>query len=506
MDLLQFLVFIPAAFFAFSASAAAYTCKRMLSLSGRRKSGVEKRGGDKKDSGKKARSEPQSSDEDFTKEKQFKKIDYLFKTTFFTGLSAAVLCFSAIALLGWIIVSRAEGFEAAYRYYAPDGSLFYSLTGIWASEGGALLIWVFLNSIYAIWLFLQILYHAPFIDRKKWKLTDKSSLKSAIVVLASYSSVSFISFLLTLGAAITHPFRSGSSGAGLSVQLLSPWMAVHPPVVFAGYSLLAGGALLIMFQTAIGLPESPIQGSIQRKVPSGEPSYHFSLINKSIYYSLILSFIFLTLGIGLGAIWSYQTFGWGGLWAFDPVENTSLLPWMASLAGLHLVFSGTKNTTRDIVISGISLIAITAAALVTRSGSLIAGGALLHSWEKSTTGFFVSLIGISSLGLTLLILLLKEDEKNQKREKKHGATVFSFEKKSGNASDNFFLLALPFISAALYVLTGVFAGKGTGEESFFLPGFLLISIYLLVSLSVCSVRTLWKNPTFKKNRDSLLRN
>ena len=127
---------------------------------------------------------------------------------------------------------------------------------------------------------------------------------------------SFI-FLLKTSNPFNYLFPIPEEGLGLNPILQDPALAIHPPILYLGY---VGSS--IIFSSALA--------ATTLKMVSGSWATH-------IKKWTLVSWIFLTLGILLGSIWAYYELGWGGFWFWDPVENVSLMPWLALTSLLHCV-------------------------------------------------------------------------------------------------------------------------------------------------------------------------
>jgi len=189
----------------------------------------------------------------------------------------------------------------------PD---FYKATAVWSSQQGSLLLWILLLGLWSS-LALVILRH---------RLREATPYATAVLM----GLAAFFAFLLLFEA---NPFEPSSPipalGAGLNPLLRHPMMAVHPVLLYTGYTLVA-----VPFAFAIGALAS-------RRLDA-------EWISATRRFSLAAWFC-LGIGILLGARWSYVELGWGGYWGWDPVENASLMPWLTGTAFLHSVMIQEKR-------------------------------------------------------------------------------------------------------------------------------------------------------------------
>ncbi len=176
------------------------------------------------------------------------------------------------------------------NYTSKDLPLFYKFTAWWGGQAGSLMFWLFILSVYTIFAF-----------RSLGKL-------SLFFILQVYL------FFLILATYPANPFErlpiSAPDGRGLNPLLQNVWMAVHPPLLYLGY---VGST----FPIAFFLDSKDIN---------------------TVRFWTVISWVFLTLGILLGGRWAYLELGWGGYWAWDPVENASLFPWITLNSALHTFY------------------------------------------------------------------------------------------------------------------------------------------------------------------------
>ena len=249
--------------------------------------------------------------------------------------------------------------------------LFYKITAVWSSQEGSLLLWVWLL---ALWSSLVL-----FLTRKR--LRD-------VVPYATAVLLGFGAFFCALLAFLESPFTvlavAPPEGAGLNPLLRHPSMMIHPPMLYSGYTLFA-----IPFAFAVG-------ALIRRRVDA-------DWIAATRRFALG-AWLLLGTGILLGARWSYAELGWGGYWAWDPVENASLLPWLTGTAFLHSIMLQEKR----------GMLKVWNASLVLATGTLCILGTFLvrsgilesiHAFGASTLGVpFVTLIALMIAGSVALVV------------------------------------------------------------------------------------------------------
>ncbi|HEY8584045.1 MAG TPA: cytochrome c-type biogenesis CcmF C-terminal domain-containing protein [Capillimicrobium sp.] len=261
--------------------------------------------------------------------------------------------------------------EVVADHSSSTTPLFYKASAIWSSQEGSLLLWVWLLSL---WSALVI-----FLTRKRLR----DVVPWAIVVLLGYGL--FFCALLVFSVS---PFVTLASppadGAGLNPLLRHPSMMIHPPMLYGGYTLFA-----VPFAFAVA--------ALIAKRVDGE------WIRDTRRFALA-AWLLLGIGILLGARWSYAELGWGGYWAWDPVENASLMPWLTGTAFLHSVMIQEKRGM--LKVWNVSLILATGTLCILGT-FLVRSGILdsIHAFGASTLGVpFVVLICAMAFGSIGLVV------------------------------------------------------------------------------------------------------
>jgi cytochrome c-type biogenesis protein CcmF len=236
------------------------------------------------------------------------------------GMAVFVLVTIAVACLEYFFFTH--NFSLAYVAEHSNTALppYYKFAALWAGQEGSLLLWTWLLSGYAFFVL--------FLNRKR----HPELMPYAGVVLAGVQT-----FFLTLNNFVATPFQviAGADGAGvmhlaklsegrgLNPLLQYPEMVIHPPMLYLGYT---GFTVPFAFALAALLGRYP-----------GEKWIHITR------RWTMIAWCFQSIGILLGAHWAYAVLGWGGYWAWDPVENASLLPWITGTAFLHSVMMQEKR-------------------------------------------------------------------------------------------------------------------------------------------------------------------
>ena len=294
----------------------------------------------------------------------------------------AALTTGAFVLLELAFIRDDFSWQIVANHSSSTTPLFYKVTAAWSSQEGSLLLWVWLL---ALWSSLVL-----FLTRKR--LRD-------VVPYATAVLLGFGAFFCALLAFLESPYTVlatvPADGAGLNPLLRHPSMMMHPPMLYSGYTLFA-----IPFAFAVG-------ALIRRRVDA-------SWIVATRRFALA-AWLLLGTGILLGARWSYAELGWGGYWAWDPVENASLLPWLTGTAFLHSLMLQEKRGMLKVwnasLILGTGTLCILGTFLV-RSGILDS----IHAFGASTLGIpFVTLIGVMIAGSVALVVSRRDALRSEHR-------------------------------------------------------------------------------------------
>jgi cytochrome c-type biogenesis protein CcmF len=279
----------------------------------------------------------------------------------------AGLCVTAFVILESAFLRSDFSFALVAEGSSTDTPTFYKVTAVWATQDGSLLLWATLLSLFTT--------AALFLTRRS--LRDIAPWATAVLGVVA-------AFFLLLMLGWENPFDTLSpapqEGAGLNPLLRHPAMMIHPPMLYTGYV-----GFSVPFAFAIG-------ALIARRTGA-------DWIRATRRFALI-AWTFLGTGIMLGALWSYTELGWGGYWAWDPVENASLMPWLVGTAFLHSMMVQEKRGM--LKVWNVSLICATFA-LALLGTFLVRSGILdsIHAFGASTIGvqmlvFIACVIGVSA--------------------------------------------------------------------------------------------------------------
>src|SRR4051794_24501530 len=287
----------------------------------------------------------------------------------------AVLSSVAFAILEIAFLTSDFSFSVVSTHSSTTTPFFYRVAASWSSQEGSLLLWLWLLSM---WSSLVL-----FLTRRR--LRDVAPYASA--VLLGFGAF-WGGLLVFAGRPCGVPAGPRGDGAGLTPLLRPRSMMTPPPMLYSGYTLFA-----VPFAFAVG-------ALIVRRVDA-------EWISATRRFALAAWF-FLGVGIILGARWSYSELGWGGYWAWDPVENASLLPWLTGTAFIHSLMIQEKRGMLKIWNASLILATGTLAVLGTflvRSGILDS----IHAFGASTLGIpFVTLIATMIAGSMALVVTRRD--------------------------------------------------------------------------------------------------
>lgn len=294
-----------------------------------------------------------------------RKNPYLLAFARVSAYGQAFFVFAAYGLL-----TTAFGLnEANLAYVAanshPDLPLVYRLTAVWGAHEGSMLLWIVLLNAWTIAVIIN----------------NQETLAVAFLGLISAAFLMFLIFT-------SNPFTlaaSNSSMQDLNPLLQDPGFIIHPPLLYIGY---VGFASVFAF-TLAALLRGELNASWAKR------TRHFALA----------AWCFLTLGITLGSWWAYRVLGWGGFWFWDPVENASLLPWLAGTAFIHVALLVEKRGTCTAWAAMLAIMTFALSLLGTflvRSGALISAHTFASDPER---GVFLLLLLAALLALSLYLYL-----------------------------------------------------------------------------------------------------
>ncbi|MFZ0520429.1 MAG: heme lyase CcmF/NrfE family subunit [Candidatus Acidiferrales bacterium] len=287
------------------------------------------------------------------------------------GMAVFVLVTLAVGCLEYFFFTN--NFSLAYVAEHSNTALppYYKFAALWAGQEGSLLLWTWLLSGYAFFvLFLNRKRHPELMPYTGVVL---AGVQTFFLTLNNFVATPFQVVAGADGAGIMHLARI-SEGRGLNPLLQYAEMVIHPPMLYLGYT---GFTVPFAFALAALLGRYP-----------GEKWIHITR------RWTMIAWCFQSIGILLGAHWAYAVLGWGGYWAWDPVENASLLPWITGTAFLHSVMMQEKRGMMkvwNVWLVFVTFMLCILGTTLTRSGAVSS----VHAFAQSSIGgWFVGFLAV----------------------------------------------------------------------------------------------------------------
>jgi len=298
------------------------------------------------------------------------------------SLSFLQLVFVIVSFLSLIVSFINSDFsnETVFNNSHTTKPLFYKISGTWGNHEGSLLLWLLVLTLF-IFLFLIKSREQP----KKYRIL--TLLFQQIIIIG------FFLFVLMTSNPFNYLFPIPNEGLGLNPILQDPALAIHPPILYLGYV-----GTSIIFSSSLA--------AVTQNYVTKEWGQH---IKKWV----LVSWIFLTIGIMLGSIWAYYELGWGGFWFWDPVENVSLMPWLTLTALLHciVVLERRASLTSWAVVLSITTFTLSmCGTFLVRSGILNS----VHTFANDPArGIFILIFLFALIVLSLGIFFIFHKENNK---------------------------------------------------------------------------------------------
>ena len=299
--------------------------------------------------------------------------------------------------------------ETVFNNSHTTKPLFYKIAGTWGNHEGSLLLWLLVLTLFIL-IFLVNTKNQPI----KYKLLT--------LVFQQIIIIGFFVFLIKTSNPFNYLYPAPEEGLGLNPILQDPALAIHPPILYLGY---VGSS--IIFSSSLA--------ATSLNIVSKNWASH---IKKWI----LISWFFLTLGILLGSIWAYYELGWGGFWFWDPVENVSLMPWLALTSLLHCILVLEKKL---ILVSWVIILSITTFTLSMCGTFLVRSGILnsVHTFANDPErGLFILIFLFSLIFLSLFIFFFFH-----KSKKNDLGSFFWLSKETSIVINNWFMMY--FLSVVL---------------------------------------------------------
>ncbi|MDA9134992.1 heme lyase CcmF/NrfE family subunit [bacterium] len=298
------------------------------------------------------------------------------------SVSFLQLVFVIVSFLSLIVSFINSDFsnETVFNNSHTTKPLFYKISGTWGNHEGSLLLWLLVLTLF-IFLFLIKSREQP----KKYRIL--TLLFQQIIIIG------FFLFVLMTSNPFNYLFPTPNEGLGLNPILQDPALAIHPPILYLGYV----GTSIIFSSSLAAVTQS----------------YVSKQWGQHIKKWVLVSWIFLTIGIMLGSIWAYYELGWGGFWFWDPVENVSLMPWLTLTALLHCIVALER---RAALTSWVVILSITTFTLSMCGTFLVRSGILnsVHTFANDPArGIFILIFLFVLILLSLGIFFIFHKENNK---------------------------------------------------------------------------------------------
>ena len=296
----------------------------------------------------------------------------LKKIKFVNNTILILLLISFLILIYCFVISDFSN-VAVYQNSHTAKPLLYKISGVWGNHEGSMVLFILVLSLFSF-LFSNS------------KVNDE--LKIYTIFFQSILILIFLIFLIVTSNPFDQIDPKPSQGLGLNPILQDPLLAIHPPFLYFGY---VGFSLVFSFALA------------------GLVTHSFnSLWSKISNFWIILPWSSLTIGIGLGSFWAYYELGWGGFWFWDPVENASLMPWLAATALLH---SNIVTLKKDKLYSWTALLSIFTFVMSLIGTFLVRSGVLnsVHAFANDPyRGVYILSIILLITFFSLVIFIINE--------------------------------------------------------------------------------------------------
>jgi len=231
-----------------------------------------------------------------------------------TARRAGISSFIALSCAAFALVwaSFTNDYSVSYILHHTNRALntAYKFSALWSGQEGSLLLWAWLLSAYG---FVLRMRHKVDVRLTAFASTILAGIQVFFLMLLNFAAPPFA----------IQPGPVATDGFGLNPLLQYPEMVIHPPMLYLGY-------------VGFSVPFAFALGALMMRYP-GEKWIHITR------RWTMVTWLFLTCGIFLGAHWAYSVLGWGGYWGWDPVENASLMPWLTGTAFLHSVMMQEKR-------------------------------------------------------------------------------------------------------------------------------------------------------------------
>tara|TARA_Y100000590_G_scaffold453106_1_gene597513 strand:- start:825 stop:2702 length:1878 start_codon:yes stop_codon:yes gene_type:complete len=323
------------------------------------------------------------------------------KIILFSFTQLVLVFMSFLGLVASFIFSDFSN-ETVFNNSHSTKPLFYKISGTWGNHEGSLLLWLLVLTLF-IFIFLV-------------KSKDQSKkYRILTVIFQQIIIIGFFIFLIKTSNPFSYLFPVPEEGLGLNPILQDPALAIHPPILYLGYV----GSSIIFSSVLAATTLNYINNDWAKHIKSW----------------VLISWIFLTLGILLGSIWAYYELGWGGFWFWDPVENVSLMPWLALTTLLHCILVLEK---RSLFKSWVIILSIATFTLSMCGTFLVRSGILnsVHTFANDPErGLFILLFLFILVFFSIFIFFIFHKPDNKKL-----SPIYLLSKETSIVINNWFMM------------------------------------------------------------------
>ena len=369
------------------------------------------------------------------------------------------LCTFAFFALMWLFYITDLSVLLVANNSHIDKPLIFKLAGTWGNHEGSMLLWVTILAVSGAAI--------AFLEKR-----IEAKTLSATLAVQGFLALGFFAFLLFSSNPFERMVPAPIEGAGLNPLLQDVGLAFHPPTLYFGYV-----GLSIAFSFAVGALLTNQVG----------PAFA-----RAMRPWVLGAWIFLTIGIAAGSYWAYYELGWGGWWFWDPVENASLMPWLAATALLHSVsVLATRNALRawTVMLALVAFAMSMAGTFLVRSGILTSVHAFAVDPER---GSFILALMLMYTGLAFVIFALRIGTVKQ------GEPFQLLSREGGIVANNVFLsviLAVILIGTLYPIVAEALGDKISVGPPYFNKATVPIAVLLMLALLV--------GPLLRWRRDGL---
>ena len=383
------------------------------------------------------------------------------------AICAAVLMFLSFGLLIYGFANSDFSLKLVAAHSHSQSPMLYKITASWGNHEGSMLLWCLILSLYGAFMAVKL------------RLTPQQ--RSIALSVMGVLQALFVGYLRLYSNPFEALFPPAFEGEGFNPLLQDFGLAIHPPILYAGYVGFASP-----FAISIAILWNKHEGNFAQVLHS----------------YLMFAWTFLTAGIALGSWWAYRELGWGGWWFWDPVENVALLPWLTGTALFHanLVLRKTGNMPRYVLLLCLICFALSLiGTFLVRSGLLTS----VHSFASDPTRGIVICV-IMAIIITLAIVAYFRGAGRFEVVK-----ISHFRSKEALILINnlLLLLAMAMIFLATFypfVLEAINGSRITIGSSYFNEIFAYLMLPTVVACALSNFLVWGENKTAKNSRNKML--